>query len=152
MEHDSPDSKKTALAFVLIALILLVCSLPQVQRFADKNLQVTAATVSCMEAAIPTSKLHYLAIALFATGWPVTLLYSNFIHKKFGVRTTKFHGRFNPELHYKEFISSNILNKVFGLALFFVWLSVCGLLFYGAASFVRCSIIGSTAVPCYLVV
>ena len=120
------DISKGSLAFYTILLIAIIFSIPTVQDFVTQNISIPENVTSCYVAIVkPDLLFPYAFIAFAITLLPATILYSRFIYKKHGVLLTKFNNQYSPRYHFKEFISQGILNKVFGLSAFAVWLCAC---------------------------
>jgi hypothetical protein len=138
MNSDKSAIKIKIIAFYLVLLVVIVFSFPSVQRFVDTKLSPSDNVSSCYSSIITSDYIIYFAIAFAVTAIPAMILYSIFIYKKFGVFITKFHGEFSAELHFKEFISLNILNKVFGVSTFIIWIGACCFIFFNIAALLRC--------------
>jgi hypothetical protein len=141
MESGRSSIKIKSIAFYLVLLIVVTFSIPQVQIFLNENFAFTDDVTFCSSYIIQESYIKYFAIAFAVITIPAMILYSRFIYNKFGVFITKFYGKYSPELHFKEFISSNIQNRVFGISLFVVWLCACCFIFYGLAAFAICNLL-----------
>lgn len=139
MESGTSSIKIKLIAFYLVLLIVIIFSIPQVQIFFNENFLFNDEVTSCSSSMIQESYIQYIAISFAVVAIPAIILYSRFIYNKFGIFITKFHGKYSPEIHFKEFISLNIQNRLFGISLVVVWLCASCYIFYDLAVFVMCN-------------
>ena len=120
---------KGNLAFYLILIIVIVFSLPPVQRFFDPNISIPEKALSChddfLEGIVSNNIGFGFGILFSLLVVPALMLYSRFIFLKYGIFLTRFSGKYSIELHFKEFLSKNVANKIFGISAFIIWLGVC---------------------------
>ena len=67
---------------------------------------------------------NFLVVFSISLGilFPCAILYSRFIYKKYGKFITIFnHPKYHPLGNYKDFISKNKVNYVFGVMTFILW-------------------------------